>query len=382
MKTITFIRSCIVASLFLWMQPSHVFSASFNKGNLVVSRVANATTGWQSVYLDEYTPTGTFVQTVALPDATAILPNRPIGINAQSSNDGTLNLSVDRKYLVMGGYKTGISSVLAKDGNTRIVATVDKDATVNTTTELSDIGTTAWGFKSVVSTNGIDLWLSGQFGINYTTLGASKSTNLTTTTLNPINQGIYDNKLYFSSTTATNLFGSLNNGLPTSDGSQDITVLAASPTPNIGIQYPLSFVMFDLDASIAGVDVMYVAENAMLTGGITANTARGLTKYCLNSSGLWVRKGAIVPAPIAANGLKGLTGVCNAATGAITLYATTVTSTMTDQTSIVTLTDNSGYNGALVGAFTTLATSAAGTAFRGIAFTPGTLPENVLLKRH
>ena len=152
MKTITLFRSFLVASLILWMQPSQAFSASFTKGNLVVSRVANATAGWQSVYLDEYTPSGTLVQTVALP-ATASGSNRPIGIDCQNSPDGTLNLSVDRNYLVMGGYKTGVSSVLASAGNTRIVATVDKDATVNTTTELSDIGTNNWGFRSVLSEN-------------------------------------------------------------------------------------------------------------------------------------------------------------------------------------------------------------------------------------
>ena len=368
MKTITFIRSFIVAVLFLWLQPNQVFSASFTKGNLVVARVANATPGWQSVYFDEYTPSGTLVQTVALP-ATASGSNRPIGIDCQSGIDGTLNLSEDKRYLLMGGYKTGLSSVLASAGNTRIVATVANDATINTTTELSDIGTSNLAFRSVVSTNGTNLWLSGSFGINYTTLGASTSTNLINT-FGPTNQGIYDNKLYFSSYTSTNYFGSMNNGLPTSGGNQAITVLAASPTPNIGIIYPMSFVMFDMDASIVGVDVMYVAENSKLTGTLGANSARGIMKYCLNSSGVWVKTGAIIQAPIATNGLKGLTGVYNAATGTVSLYATTVSTTVTDQTSIVTLIDNSGYNGALAGTFTTLTTSASGTAFRGIAFAP------------
>ena len=251
MKTITLFRSFLVASLILWMQPSQAFSASFTKGNLVVSRVANATAGWQSVYLDEYTPSGTLVQTVALP-ATASGSNRPIGIDCQNSPDGTLNLSGDKRYLLMGGYKTGLASVLASSGNTRIVATVANDATINTTTELSDIGAQNWGFRSVVSTNGTNLWLSGTFGIYYTTLGGSTSTNLFSA-VGPNNQGIYDNKLYLASATATNYFGILNNGLPTSGGSQPNTVLGSNALPtNIGIVYPLSFVMFDMDASIPG----------------------------------------------------------------------------------------------------------------------------------
>ena len=368
MKTITFIRSFIVASMFLLMQPSQVFSASFTKGNLVVARVANGTAGFQNVLLDEYTTAGAFVQTVALPTTTSG-NNRPIGIDCQSAIDGTLNLSVDKRYLLMGGYKTGVASVLPSAGNNRIIATVSNDATINTTTELSDNSANAWAFRSVVSTNGTDLWLSGQLGINYTTRGASSSTNVAAAALGPTNQGIYDSKLYFSSYGNTNYFGSLNNGLP-STGSQPYTVLAALPTPDIGIIYPMSFVMFDMDASIPGVDVMYVAENSKLTGAGGANSARGLMKYCLNSSGLWVKKGAIIRAPIDANGLKGLTGVCNAATGAITLYATTVSTTVTDQTSIVTLTDNTGYNGLLSGSFTSLVTSSTGTAFRGIVFAP------------
>ncbi len=365
MKTSTFIRFFIVASLFLLMQSSPVFSASFTQGNLVVSRAATNTAVGVSVFLDEYSPTGTLVQTVAMPTI-ASGSNRPFVISGQQNFEGTLNLSTDKRYLVMGGYKSGACTVSTASGNTRIVATVDNNALVNTSTELTDFD---FYFKSVASTNGTDLWIDGNFGIHYTTLGASTSTRVSTDNQNNYNLGIYDNKLYFCTEAAASRFGYLSNGLPTT-ANQPYTILgsAFAPTQIAGLNAPYGMIMFDMDATIPGVDVVYMAEGA-LNG--TANASRGLVKYCVNSSGVWVKSGAIIPAPVATDGLKQLTGSYDAATGVVTLYAVTQAAVNANATSsIVKITDATGYNGSLSGSFTNLVTSGANTAFRGIALAP------------
>ena len=369
MKISTIIRFFIVASLFLLVQPSPVLSASFTKGDLVVSRTATNTAAGVSVFLDEYSPTGTLVQTVALP-TTASGSNRPFVISGQQNFEGTLNLSTDKRYLVMGGYKTGAGNASTASGNTRIVATVDNNALVNTSTELTDFD---FYFKSVASPNGTDLWIDGNVGIHYTTLGATTSTRVSIGNDNIYNTGIYDNKLYFCTEVAGYRFGYLSNGLPTT-ANQPFTVLgsAFAPTAIASLQAPYGFVMFDMDASIPGVDVVYMAEGSNMAGGSGGNNAsRGLVKYSLNSSGAWVKAGAIIPAPVATDGLKQLTGSYDAATGVVTLYAVTQAAVAANATSsIVKITDATGYNGSLSGSFTTVVTSGANTAFKGIAFAP------------
>ena len=367
-------------------------SVSFTKGNLIVSRVNDGSSvlsaNWTTVFMDEYTPSGTFVQSVQLPTAVSG-SNQPIGISGNVRQmEGILNLSVDKQYLLTSGYKNNAAGVPGTDGNSRIIARVDVNGTVNSATQLNELTSTVRG---VVSTNGTDLWIGN--GPAYTTLGATTSATTpapavvlsTAQYMGAINMGIYDNKLYNCGAVAQNRFGYFNNNTPTT-GNQTYTTLASfdgsGGTVNNQIVNPNSFVMFDLDPTIPGVDVLYVAEDIYNGGATTDNTSKGLTKFCKNATGLWVKKGSAA-CPTASNGLTGLTGTYNASTGVITLYAVTESAdgsgitTSTAPTSVVTITDNTGYNGTLAGTLTTKATSVLNTAFRGIAFAPqaATVPD-------
>ena len=118
---------------------------------------------------------------------------------------------------------------------------------------------------------------------------------------------------------------------------------------------PYQFFFADLNAGVAGVDTVYVADDSTLVNG------GGIQKYSL-VGGTWVANGIVALA-----GTRGVTGVVSGSS--VTLYLTT-------GTTYQTLTDTSGYNAANNGTLASLATATANTAFRGIAFTPaaGTAP--------
>ena len=383
MKTITFFQRIFIASLLLVMLSVNAFSAAFTKGNLVVTRVGAGTVALANVFtpifLDEYTPTGTFVQSVPLPTVASGI-NQPIGLSGNTRNmEGTLNLSVDKRYLLTSGYKNNLAGVPGSS-NSRIIARVDVNGVVNSSTQLNELSSTVRG---VASTNGTDLWIGN--GPAYTTIGAVTNSTTpaqvlsTASFMGAINMGIYDNKLYNCGAVAQNRFGYFDATAP-SPGNQTYTTLAsyngANGTVNGQIAGPNSFVMFDLDPTIPGVDVLYVAEDVYnpYPTSTTDNTSKGLTKFSKNATGLWVKTGS-ASCPTTTNGLTGLTGTYNASTG-VTLYAVTESVdatgglTSTAPTSIVTITDNTGYNGTLSGSLSLVVTSGTNTAFRGIAFAP------------
>ena len=371
MKTITFFRNFVMASFVMSLIPVLAYSEPFTTGNLIVTRLGDGITALSSInstiYLDEYTTGGTLVQTITLPTVeTAVAPNNSIYITGTAIGEGIINLSTDNRYLLVAGYKTLTAAGLQP----RVIATIDKSGSINTTTSLAEFSTSAI-CRGAISTNGTDLWIAamGGTGVNYTTLGSTTSTPMFATGTNNVKGlGIYDNKIYFCSTVAGYRFAKMDNDLPKTI-EQPYTVLAnagSGVTLPIGVASPNSFVMFDLDATIPGVDVMYVAEDCYTTT-TTNNAAKGLTKYSLSATGLWVKTGAIIEN----DGIKGITGTLTPS--GVVLYMTTTTKTATStstNTRLVTCTDATGYNGTLSGSLTDILVAPALTAFRGVCFAP------------
>ena len=158
-------------------------------------------------------------------------------------------------------------------------------------------------------------------------------------------------QLYASSASGTSRLGTVGTGLPTTSG-QAFTNLPGFPTGG----GPYGFFLADLSASIPGDDTVYVADD----------TASALRKYSL-VGGSWTLNGTI---GVDADDYRGLTGSVSGST--VTLFATRKGgSGSTGGGELVTLTDGSGYNGALTGTPTVLATAANQTAFRGVALAPG-----------
>ena len=334
-----------------------LWAAAFTPGNLVVVRVGTGTATLSSAataaFVDEYTPAGVLVQSIALPTA-ASGPNRKLTLSGTATSEGALALSVDGKYLLLAGYDAapGTASITSSSAASvnRVVARAAPDGTVDTTTALTDFSTGS-NPRSAVSTDGTALWVAGGAGgARYATFGGTTSVQLSTTTTNLRVLGIYTGQLYTSSASGSTRLATIDGGLPTTAG-QTIVNLPGFPTSGGS---PYGFFFATLGAG-PGPDTVYVADDS---------SGAGLQKYSL-VGGSWTLNGTIVIA-----NLRAVTG--RVAGSTVTLYAASGTSTAAGGGAIYTYTDTAGYNAAPSGTVTTLATAATNTTFRGLAFAPAT----------
>ncbi|MFB2644698.1 ExeM/NucH family extracellular endonuclease, partial [Raphidiopsis sp. BLCC-F218] len=339
--------------------------APFTAGNLVVYRVGSGTgnlvnTG-NPVFLDEYTPTGTLVQSIPIP-TTSSGTNSPLIASGTATSEGLLSLSTDGKYLLLTGYGRTTGGTGSLSGTTgantpRVVGRVDASGNIDTTTALTDFANTN-NPRSVTSNNGTDLWVAGGAGgVRYTTLGSTTSVDLSSTTFSNVRQlNIFNDQLYASSG-SNNFRGveTVGTGLPIT-GPQTITRLAGLTDTTNPSTY--AFFLADLSPSITGVDTLYVADDGL----------GALSKFSL-VGGNWVANGKIGEDT---DDYRGLTASVSGTT--VTLFATRKGgSGPSGGGELVTLTDASGYNSSLTGNITLLATAGANTAFRGVAFAPANI---------
>jgi len=363
------IPALVLSFLILPLLSPPVGAAPFTAGNVVVYRVgtgsgtlSNAAT---EVFLDEYTTSGTLVQSIAMPTSVSG-SHRRLTASGTATSEGQLNLSADGQYLTLTGYDAdvgtaGIASTASATVN-RVVGVVDWNGNVNTTTALSD-AYDANNIRSAVSTNGTDIWTAGTGsgsspGVRYTTLGSTTSTQLSTDVTNIRTVKIFDGQLFASMQSGSFRAATVGTGLPTSSG-QTITNLPGYPTSGTS---NYSFAMFDLNGSVGffgtDMDTMYVAIDGA-SGGVFKWTFDGTN---------WVADGSVALADV-----RGLTGVASGSS--VTLYVTTAGASNT----LRTITDTSGYDSTMTGSFTTLATASANTAFRGVAFVPVPEPASLAL---
>ncbi len=360
----------IVGGTVAWAQVAH--ATSFTPGNLVIYRVGDGTgslanTG-NPVFLDEYTTSGTLVQSIPMP-TTVSGSNKQLVASGTATSEGFLTLSSDRQYLVLAGYAASIpyaSSLPATASATvnRTVGRVDVSGNIDTSTALSDFAS-AGNPRSVASTDGADLWVSGSTnGVRYTTLGSTTSTQLSTSVTNLRQLKIAVGQLYVTTSSGSTVrLGTVGTGTPTTSG-QTITNLPGFPTSGS----PYSFYFADLDPAVAGMDTLYVADDTASTGGVQ--------KYSL-VGGNWTLNGTI---DAGSNSYRGLVGIHSGST--VTLYATRKGgSGATGGGEFASIVDSSGYNATPASpVISLLATTGANTAFRGVAFAPGTLPNAITLR--
>ena len=334
--------------------------------DLVIYRVGTGTgslinTG-NPVFIDEYSATGAFVKSTALPTA-ASGANKALVASGTASSEGLITLSSDEHYVMLTGYAATppVSGLAGTTSATvpRVVGRLDAAGNVDTTTALTDWAS-ANNPRSVASSNGTDIWVGGAAGgVRYTTLGASTSLQLNTATPNVANirqVSIFGSQLYASdSSGSTFRLSTIGTGLPTT-ANQTETNLAAFPTSTGS---PYAFFFADLDGN-PGVDTLYVADD-----NNSASSAAGITKYAL-VGGNWTAEGTV---GVANDAYRGLTGVVSS--GTVTLFAVRKGgTTATGGGELVTLVDASGQLGTLTGTPALLATAGANQAFRGIALAP------------
>jgi hypothetical protein len=325
-----------------------LFSSTANAGpitagNLVIYRVGDGAaalgTTATAVFLDEYTPAGSLVQSIALP-TTGTGALTAVG---NATTEGIISPSQDGSSLIFTGYaKTAGGTSPASDTYTttpRVIGTVTAAGTPNTTTTvINDNGaTTANTIRSATTVDGSVFWTSTSTRVSY--YGSPIGSAAGTTQIDARNSrqvNLAGNTLYASngSTAITQKVQSYGT-LPTGATSPTAVVTLATADAVNG------FALFDLSAGVAGPDTLYALS-----------TVEGLLRKYSYDGTNWLANGSL-----AASGINNLAGVANGST--VTLFLTT--------TSVLkTLADSSGYNTTITGTFTDLATAATNTGFRGI----------------
>ncbi len=321
--------------------------------NVVVYRVGNGSgslvnTG-NPVFIDEFTAAGAPVRSTLLPVADSGAVHALVA-SGTATSEGLISLSADQHYVLLSGYDSSLPGPsLAGSTVARVVGRLDALGNVDTSTALTD-----WAPgnnpRSVASTDGMNLWVSGAAGgVRFTTLGATTSTQLSTSVSNIRQTNIFASQLYVSDSSGSSIrLGTVGSGLPTTSG-QTITNLAGIPTNGS----PYAFFFADLDNN-PGLDTVYVADDAS-----------GLQKYALVGT-TWTAEGIVGSAT---DTYRGVTGVVS--NGSVTLFAVRKGgSSATGGGELVTLVDATGSTGAFAATPTVLATAGANEAFRGVALAP------------
>jgi choice-of-anchor C domain-containing protein len=340
-------------------------AAPFTPGNVVIYRVGNggdplASTGAQ-VFLDEFNPSGTLVQSLPMP-TTATGANRRLVASGTATAEGLLTRSADGRFLILTGYDATIPYASALPGTAastvyRTVGRVGHEGSIDTSTFLQDFAD-GGAPRAAATSDGSKFWLAGSTGgVRFAPFGATTTSTRLNDVLSNMRQPlIFDSQLYVSTaqTTGGIRIGTVGIGLPTTAG-QTITNLPGVPTTGS----PYAFQLLDLTPSVPGPDTLYLADEGI-----------GLRKFSL-VAGVWSDNGSI---GTDSDDYRGLTASVSG-TG-VTLFATRLGgSTAPGGGELVILTDTSGYNGTITGTPTLLATAAANTAFRGVALTPYFLPD-------
>jgi len=332
-------------------------AAAFGLGDLVVVRVGDGVAALNSnataTFLDEYTPSGVFVQSIPLPTSLSGL-NQPFTLSGSATSEGFLALSQNGLYLTMGGYNAlpgtvGVTTA-TPTAVPRGVARIGLNGIVDTSTSLTDAYNGS-NIRSAVSSDGVNIWTGGNAGSGlgatggprYTTFGSSSSVRVDTTASNMRVVNIFNGQLYVSSSTGTLLgVSTVGTGLPTTAGSSTITPLPGMPTTGTHSSYDFWF---------KDANTLYVADDGSAANG------GGIQKWT-QSGGTWSLAYTLLNNGTATTGVRGLSGTVDGSGNAV-LFGTTSAGSAAN--TLITLTDTGATS-----APTILATAAANEIFRGV----------------
>jgi hypothetical protein len=418
--------------------------AAFTPGDLAVYRVGgvagnpaaqfnspassyavSGTLAAKTVFIDEYTPAGAFVQTVnvsALGGQVSGGATNPFSALTSDFTAGEITRSADGQALLIPGYGIAPESAgITGSANTAIpreIATLTQNLTLNTSTSLNgsggDLSFSTNTIRGAASLDGTSFYATGanasadNGGLRYVdSLGAHTATSLnqnlsftdnnvsSTTGDNDREAVIFNGRLFLVSGASAPgrsvmRVGSDANPLPTTNAQAVPYSYLFPRASTIGyIQYN-TFRLFDLDPAngdpqTGGADTLYVV-NSNAQNGLYAS----LDKYNYsNSTGMWtLTSSSSGPDYGAGNGsLYGLTGYNNGST--VNLFMTTTQGvSATNQTGVsqlVSFTDTAGYNQPANGSLVTLVKlndpfsldgsgNVNNTDFKGIELVPSAAP--------
>lgn len=316
--------------------------------NIVVIRVGDGaqtlTLNGNSIALDQFTSSGSYVNTVNIPDSGSS-PIIAIGLNASGSSlTGTcLTRSADQRLLVIGGYNTSLGYGASLRDSTassvpRGLGVIDAFAQYN----LSVASTTFYSqtfWRGGVTDNGTNFWgaATGTGGTYYFGFDAPASVVQTNFT-NVRSIGIFNGNIYCVSAVSGNNGVLKLNGMPTSSTNANPTLL-----------FPGSTSSSDLEVSPNG-NLIYVADDRTAPNG-------GVQRWEFNGS-FWTNVYTLTAQ--LPNGARYVTADFSGSNPVV--YAV---STEDENSRLVKIADTGASSPG-----TTLAYSGASQTFRGVRFGP------------
>jgi|GEM_PF-3027746 len=366
---------------------------AFTEGNLVILSVGKSgeslSASGNTVYLNEYSPDGSLVQSIPLSSS----GTDKLILSGTDNYCGYLNRSADEKYLTLAGFDATVGQVSDLDASdassvNRTIAIVDADGNIDYSTKLSKPLTYASQYtpRGVVSTDGNDLWVSaptwqkkkvGEGGILYIQKGnTERIADINLRNYDWTNVKIYENSgnnlLFGSNSSKEN--GYIQVGVFLTEADYDAGTYTEIPKEyNTATSYGRTqtavayselyrtdFVLLDQTSAIEGIDVAYIACRESTNGSLVKN--------------IKTRDGVSFSSDIYffSDNTYNYYGITEGTVSenSVVLYATRQ-NTSTGNYELVKITDNSGYNGNPSSAtIEVLATATSGTAFRGIALAP------------
>ncbi len=317
----------------------------------------------QAIYLEERNVSdGSLVRTLSMPTASSG-SNNAFTMTGTTVSEGELTQSTDGKFVVVAGYNavpgaTGVGTSSVDSGVVRVVARVNAAGTIDTTTGVNAYDLTT--IRGAVSDDGGSFWTTGSgvadaaanTGVQYALLGATgASTSIAANPANTRTVGIFGGQVYMVSGSPPFVgVSTIGTGLPTTTG-QTATLLTGFQGYDAGSPY--GFSMLDMDASVSGLDTLYVADDSSLAG------YQGIQKW-VNTGSTWVKIATFTNGT--AKGFRGVTAVISG--GNVIVIGTTSDSS---PNTVIKYIDD-GVN--LTPTGTVLATSLTGTIYRGIAMSP------------
>ncbi|WP_151084539.1 Ig-like domain-containing protein [Nocardioides cynanchi] len=351
------VTTAVVAVAVPLVTSSQAHAARFTGGDVVVYRVGSGgasplTNAAAPVFLDEYAPGGSLVQSVALP-TTAAEGNARLTASGQSRSEGLIDRSADGRFLAVTGYDAAVgatgpsgASLTASDPAQvgRVVGLVDANGTVDTTTVLTGAGVTKI-IRSATTTDGERLWATGgNGGVVTTNRGSSAASTVAGSATSNLSALTVQGGQLFSSGILTDRLARIGTGVPTSGA---LTDLPGLPDNLLTYGYALADLTPD-DYAGTGLDTLYIADGSARGGTVDKYRWNGTT---------WASAGYV--------DVEGAFGIVADVQGA------SVSLAVTTPTSLVTLTDPAGAAASFApSAPTVLATAAPNTEFRGVALAP------------
>jgi hypothetical protein len=317
----------------LWASGS-VAAAPFTSGNIVVYRVGGSlnpatpgasglTAAGNPVFLDEYTPTGTYLQSFSMPILVSGSNKALFAANGatNAATEGLLTRSANTFCLAVPGY--GSNSTTA----TRVIARVTAAGTIDTTTAFTESGISST-FRGAATSDCNAFWMtSASDGLRYASaLGASTSTSIAVAPTATRVADIFGGQLFVTSNTTPYIgISQVGSSLPTAT---QTPVRLAGFTDTTATQ-PYGYLFAKLDSNSAGYDTLYLADST-----------KGILKFAL-VAGSWVQVGGAIGAGEAH---RGFVGTVSGTT--VSLYAVKGGSTTaaTGGGVLVKVIDTAGYN--------------------------------------